>query len=306
MGFRCLKRSLGVAAVGLIAAVVSLSPTWAFSSNGATAAPIAAIKAASNGPAKRALDTYRDDDQKPNADLIDFRADRVLAERGDVDAQARIARSYSVGVNVKRDDAEAARWYRKAAEQGNATAQRELGLLYELGEGVEQNYSEAAKWYRFAAEQGVGSAEVSLGYLYLYGDGLKRDNAEAVRWFQRAANRGNPWGQYNLGNMYSRGRGVDRDIGVARSWWERAASGGSLWAAYRLGESHYAGEEFRSSSNAETAKVWWVKVVESSDDSDEVRKRAAAGLQCLNEGKPSRECLPLRCSIEDRQQCPDL
>jgi TPR repeat protein len=306
MRFRSLKPSLGDAAVGLIAAVVFLFPTWAFSSNGTTAAPIAAIKVASNSPTKRAIDTYRDDDQKPDADLIDFRADRVLAERGDVDAQARIARTYSVGVRVKQDYAEAARWYLKAAEQGKAIAQQELGLLYELGQGVEQNYSEAAKWYRLAAEQGVGRAEVSLGLLYLYGDGLSRDNAEAVKWFQRAANRGNPWGQYNLGNMYSRGRGVDQDIAVARVWWERAASGGSLWAAYRLGESHYAGGEFGASSSVETAKIWWLKAVELPDGSDAVSKRAAVGLQCINEGKSSRECLPLRCSIEDRQQCPDF
>jgi hypothetical protein len=44
--FRCLKLSLGIATVGMIAAVVSLSPTWAFSSNGTSAASIAAIKTA--------------------------------------------------------------------------------------------------------------------------------------------------------------------------------------------------------------------------------------------------------------------
>jgi TPR repeat protein len=306
MRFRFSSLSFGIATVGSIAAVASGSPSWAFSSNGTTAAPIAAIKVASNGPTKRALDIYPEEEQKADDDLIDFRADRVQAERGDVDAQARIARAYGVGVRVKQDYAEAARWYLKAAEQGKAIAQQELGLLYELGQGVEQNYSEAAKWYRLAAEQGVGSAEVSLGLLYLYGDGLRRDNAEAVKWFQRAANRGNPWGQYNLGTMYSRGRGVDRDIAVARIWWQRAANGGSLWAVYRLGESHYAGGEFGSSSSVETAKVWWMKAVGMSDDSGKVSKRAAAGLQCINEGKSSRECLLLRCSIEDRQQCPDL
>ena len=306
MRCRFVNLSLGDVAVGLISAGVFLTPTWAFSGNRTTAASIVAIKVASNSPTKRAIDTYRDDDQEPDADLIDFRSDRVLAERGDVDAQARIARSYRVGMRVKRDDAEAARWYRKAAEQGKAVAQQELGLLYELGEGVEQSYSEAAKWYRLAAEQGVGSAEVSLGYLYLYGDGLKLDHTEAAKWFQRDANRGNPWGQYNLGNMYSRGRGVERDIAAARIWWERAASGGSRWAAYRLGESHYAGGEFGASSSVETAKIWWLKAVESPDDSEVVGKRASAGLQCLKEGKKSRECLSLRCSIEDRQECPDF
>jgi TPR repeat protein len=306
MHCRFSKTSLKITTVSLIAAVASGPPNWAFSSNGTTAATIAAIKVASNGPTKRALEIYPAEERKADDDLIDFRADRVQAERGDADAQARIARAYSVGVRVKQDYAEAARWYRKAAEQGKAIAQQELGLLYELGQGVEQNYSEAAKWYRLAAEQGVGRAEVSLGLLYLYGDGLSRDNAEAVKWFQRAANRGNPWGQYNLGNMYSRGRGVDRDIAVARVWWERAASGGSLWAAYRLGESHYAGAEFGASSSVETAKIWWLKAVELPDGSDAVSKRAAVGLQCINEGKSSRECLPLRCSIEDRQQCADF
>ena len=62
---------------------------------------------------------------------------------------------------VKRDPAEAAKWYRmagvayrEAAEKGDVEAQSSLGSMYENGHGIERDYVEAAKWYRKAAEQG--------------------------------------------------------------------------------------------------------------------------------------------------------
>ena len=56
---------------------------------------------------------------------------------------------------MKRDDAEAVRWYRKAAKQGYAKAQCNLGVAYENGQGVKQDHDEAVRWYLKAAEQGL-------------------------------------------------------------------------------------------------------------------------------------------------------
>jgi len=60
---------------------------------------------------------------------------------------------------VKRDHAEAARWYRKAAEQGDAGAQYNLGVMYKNGQGVKQDHAEAVRWLRKAAEQGHANAQ---------------------------------------------------------------------------------------------------------------------------------------------------
>ncbi len=60
---------------------------------------------------------------------------------------------------MPQDDAEAARWYRRAAEQGDALAQRNLGTMYILGKGVPQDDVEAYKWLNLSAAQGNESAK---------------------------------------------------------------------------------------------------------------------------------------------------
>ena len=58
---------------------------------------------------------------------LDLAELRVLAERGDADAQAELGVRYGGARGVAHDDREAVRWYRRAAEQGHATAQFSLG-----------------------------------------------------------------------------------------------------------------------------------------------------------------------------------
>jgi len=53
---------------------------------------------------------------------------------------------YSNGDGVKKNDAEALRWIRRAADHGFGNAQNELGVLYEHGRGVQQDYAEAYFW----------------------------------------------------------------------------------------------------------------------------------------------------------------
>jgi hypothetical protein len=64
-----------------------------------------------------------------------------------------LAALYASGRGVAKNDAEAARWYRKAAEKGSSTAMSKLGDMYAQGRGVAKNDAEAARWYRWAAEE---------------------------------------------------------------------------------------------------------------------------------------------------------
>src|SRR5262249_26016362 len=88
---------------------------------------------------------------------------------------------------VRRNDAEAARWFRLAADQGDAVAEYNLGLMYSEGQAVPQDYAEAAKWYRLAADQRYAQAQYNLGFLYASGQGVEQDNVAAHMWFNLAA-----------------------------------------------------------------------------------------------------------------------
>ena len=142
------------------------------------------------------------------------------AESGNVGAQMELGLMCEKGKGVKRDYAEAAKWYRKAekqghdqatdalhalkltqltqqAESGYVEAQMELGLMYEDGQGVN---TKAAKWYRRAAKQGHAEAQMKLGELYkryakthMAFDELDEgyeDYAEAAEWYRKAEKQG--------------------------------------------------------------------------------------------------------------------
>src|SRR6476660_6605923 len=69
------------------------------------------------------------------------------------------------------------------AKAGDAESQFELGRRYDKGEGVRRDLAEAVKWYRKAAEQKYAGAQNSLGVCYARGEGVPRDLVEAVKWY---------------------------------------------------------------------------------------------------------------------------
>ena len=117
----------------------------------------------------------------------DEQAVKLKAQQGNATAQATLAHRYRKGEGVPQDNAEAAKWYRKAGEQGVASAQAVLGHLYRTGEGVPQDYAEAFVWDRRAAEQGIVTAQRVVGHAYRVGSGVKQDSVEAYAWFAVAA-----------------------------------------------------------------------------------------------------------------------
>lgn len=77
------------------------------------------------------------------------------------------------------------------AEAGDAAAQNNIGYLYRKGYGARIDEAEAAKWYRRAAEQGVPDAMSNLGYMYDEGRGVERDYVQSYKWFLLALRNGN-------------------------------------------------------------------------------------------------------------------
>jgi TPR repeat protein len=88
---------------------------------------------------------------------------RERAEKGDPEAQFNLAKNYEAGRGgLKKDYAEAERWYLRAADQGDPFAQASLAILFRFGKGVVQDYVEAYKWFYVAASHTTGSDQESI------------------------------------------------------------------------------------------------------------------------------------------------
>ena len=116
--------------------------------------------------------------------------------------------------------------WRRDAAQGKAYAQYNLGMMYDQGRGVRKDYAEAVKWYLLAAQQGNAHAQYNLGVMYSQGQGVRQDYIEALKWYRLAAQQGNADAQFNLGVMYSQGQGVRQNKTVAKQWFGKACDNG--------------------------------------------------------------------------------
>ena len=91
-----------------------------------------------------------------------FQETKIKAEKGDAAAQFNLGVSYANGQGVPKDEAEAAKWYRKAADKGYAAAQVSLGVIYADGRGVPKDEAEAYKWYLLAGAKGDEMAKKAI------------------------------------------------------------------------------------------------------------------------------------------------
>ena len=127
----------------------------------------------------------------------------TAAERGSSTASLRLGRMYETGQGTRKNEQEAARWYRQAAEGGLAEAQFYLSSMYRDGRGVERNLDEAVLWCRRAAEGGLAEAQFILGRMYFRGQGVTRNDEEAVNWYRKAAAQGHQQAQGALDRLMS-------------------------------------------------------------------------------------------------------
>jgi TPR repeat protein len=77
--------------------------------------------------------------------------------------------------------------FRPLAESGDRNAQYYMGFMIHHGYGVKRNQAEAAKWFQMAADQNEWQSQYYLGVLYEKGDGLPQDLPTAHMWLSLAA-----------------------------------------------------------------------------------------------------------------------
>jgi hypothetical protein len=119
-----------------------------------------------------------------------------LADRGNADAQLRLALMYYNGHGVKENEAQAVELLRRSAKSGNVEAMYQLGNVFTFGQQaagmVDDADLEAARWYHQAALAGNRDAQYSLGLAFMSGKGVVKDSKEAAYWMEKAAKAGHP------------------------------------------------------------------------------------------------------------------
>lgn len=160
---------------------------------------------------------------------------KVLAEKGNAEAQLYLGQMYRYGDGVSVDIKEVLKWVTLSAENGYDEAQLWLGKEYYFGWfGFPKDYSESLKWLKMAAEQGNASAALSMGQRYQRGfGGVSQDYLEAIKWFKKGAEKGSidkaAACQGELGWMYENAKGV-KDLVLAHMWYNIADVNGSYGA----------------------------------------------------------------------------
>ena len=172
---------------------------------------------------------------RPAEESEDIPSLRQRAEQGDAEAQFHLGWAYRDGKGVRKNDAEAMKWFRRAAEQGHAHAQVALSAMYgrfagtrhfgaggaavgcHRGENVPRNNAEATEWRHRAteraeamewhcraaerAERGDAKAQYALSQNYRHGAGVPRDTMEAMKWLRRAAEQGHAKAQTDIDSI---------------------------------------------------------------------------------------------------------
>lgn len=184
---------------------------------------------------------------------------RLLAERGDADAQFSLGSMYDEGRSpgVGQDHQLARFWYGKAAGHGNAKAQFNLGILYYSGKGMDRDLAQAKHWWEKAAGQGDANAQFNLALMYARGDGVPKDNAVSMALYKKAAEQGQVMAQYNLALMYYE---VQQDYKQSFYWYEKAAEQGHAMAQNSLGSLYSLGQGVPQ--DPKQAIYWWSRAGE--------------------------------------------
>jgi TPR repeat protein len=132
------------------------------------------------------------------------------------------------GRGVRRNEAEALRWFKRAYSQNDLCAASNIASIYR----DRGNNRRAIFWYRRAVALGDGDALVEVGRAYYNGVGVKRDPKRAVRCFRQAikskmiTQAGREDAMFHLGVAFHEGRGVKKSDARAIRWLSKANQDG--------------------------------------------------------------------------------
>ena len=176
-----------------------------------------------------------------------------MANDGNVIAQKELGVWYKDGINVFKNENEAAKWFLMAAKQDDIEAMNSVALLYEC---MKEN-DKAFKWYVKAATKGNTYAQNVIGNAYYEGlMGREKNYSKAFEWFNNSAKQGDSVGQVLAGRCYEDGKGVAKNLEKAFELYSKAAAQENSLAELKLGECYKKG--LGSGKNIEKSVKWYL------------------------------------------------
>ncbi|WP_333571008.1 SEL1-like repeat protein [Sphingomonas sp.] len=178
-------------------------------------------------------------------------------ENGHVPAAKMLGDLYRDGIDVPRDPAKAASYYRQAAKLDLPSAQVALAQMLETGDdGVQQDRPQAIAWYRAAARHEHPEALYALARAFDLGEGVKADPEQALGLYKRAAIAGSAGAMTALGTYFYEGRQVAKDPVAARRWFEQGAKRGDADGMVDLAAMQIQGQ----GGDKDVVQAWvWLK-----------------------------------------------
>ncbi|MDR2400152.1 MAG: sel1 repeat family protein [Deferribacteraceae bacterium] len=213
-----------------------------------------------------------------------------MAEK-DTYAELRLARLYSEGLGVARDEAAAADLIISATESGEAEALYMAGLAYRYGKGIPVDYEKALNNFLEASHRLYPPAYTQVGKFYEEGIGVESDREAAESYYRKAHNAGDTEGIYLLGallekklnfeeaafyyeaaaergdnrsaaklaSFYENGIGVEKDYLRAVSLYLKSVGTDGGFSENRLGIFYRSG--FGVEADPEAAREWFIKSI---------------------------------------------
>ena len=134
------------------------------------------------------------------------------ADAGHVGAAWLLGNLYDAGKVVPQSDGLAFKYYKIAAEGGQPEAATRLGLIYREGNPeieLKKNYAEAVRWFEVGALAPRADAQFYLGQMHRNGWGVPVEKSEGLRWYLLSAKKRFAPAFLALARIHFDGDGVD-------------------------------------------------------------------------------------------------
>lgn len=189
---------------------------------------------------------------------------RVLAEKGNIDAQLDLGNLYGDAESDHQDFKEGFKWFLMAAEQGHAEAQQIIGDAYRRGCGVDEDPQKSFMWFEKAALQKDTLSIFTLGIYYMEAYGVEQDEPKGFKFLKEAAEMGYPAAVYTVAQCYYEGRGVEKDLTQWMKWIKTGCEIGEPESFFELGAAYFNGEGVEQ--NYDSAISCFQKYIENGGD----------------------------------------